>query len=1122
MGGGGVGIVQEEEEEVVQGQDGIGVGGLRTASASLGMMLGDVKEEEIHPSDTESDGVVMAEPSAQWLQLVDPISRIASRVVEDADNLEDDRKVVLPEVHSPIKGCVETFPAANSGVEPTNPVVNSLVDDIYVRDPRQDARPTYSAATRSHLSCPLSTYSRHVLVEDTRQFGSKDSARMSRWKEEQKGTFSRGRCHHSPVGPRHGVNVLDEPSHYYGVREPAASSRWYVGNGGGEVQELNLVPDLAPPVVVLVPGMHWDPADRQDWEERATGRRIRRRMMSEATMTTTVKSPRQKLKKSPMSTKPAKKKKSPKAKKDPADTKPCAWCGKSGDHTKISKKCAMYPQYLAQVKAGYKPYPGRTLTDGEMAAVQDSGPKEVFTMKMKLLTFLRKDNDGDEATQLFRRRFRAYLCTQNRDVIPDANMIRLLCQGISPLDVGGNASSSVERQPSVAAIDDLFELRVPNRRDRSSVFIGRFKRLIVLLIEHSEVEMSRKRKGAVGNAILSQFVWEEARAYAQVNNQDFQAPRMPLYVRPYNVFTVAGNINDMTAEQKDFVNHEVLHVIDQVERGAALPEDAQGVVLPLCRTNFGTGKFDDKRWRRYYYAHAYIVERTESLLEHRRPHPDLSPQPTNVTQGACWKAFTSKAKELDLALSMTATKKIVGAVRALIKLRQPEKFQNFRHKMLTENRGLLEAGTYDPDPKKLFEARGLGRGHALLPLHGFRAQYLQVDTTNLIEMLSDLLYKENLPWPNFGDVVDVDLQAPAAQEEVRPRNAHQFETRVNRKNLWPFLFRPDKIIGLQPWRVDGVPGRDTKRVFRQSIMTNGVGVSLICERPRGQKQPGLTAAGATFRESTQFVAIDPGLRSVMTGVRFPIVDPTGHEWANTAGADLMEREPVEADRIYLSSRANEIEKFKITSGYWHHEAFHNRAQEDRKQLDQTFDRQNPQKLQDLRNLPVGKTVRSGNIGSYILEHLKRFTILYNHQTTYRKTNFEVFRHTARAFNDVCKQVVGDATDVVVAYGAGGFGATLQMTRSGRRAIPVAGLRKALKCFKGVQLVLVDEFRTSKVCSRCWVVEEDNEKIWMKVILWKEDERAIGVEEDEREEDASVVGLHEVGARAEGAADVSTE
>jgi hypothetical protein len=98
-------------------------------------------------------------------------------------------------------------------------------------------------------------------------------------------------------------------------------------------------------------------------------------------------------------------------------------------------------------------------------------------------------------------------------------------------------------------------------------------------------------------------------------------------------------------------------------------------------------------------------------------------------------------------------------------------------------------------------------------------------------------------------------------------------------------------------------------------------------------------------------------------------------------------------------------------------------------------------------------------------------------------------------------------DVVVAYGAGQFASSMK----GKRGAPVKRFLKHLRRY--VTVVLVDEFRTSRVCSKCWLkkrggsvpdsVEEVEEQADSGVILeaLEEDEGGGGVDLERAEEEA---------------------
>ncbi|KAK9359735.1 hypothetical protein V1504DRAFT_476706 [Lipomyces starkeyi] len=112
--------------------------------------------------------------------------------------------------------------------------------------------------------------------------------------------------------------------------------------------------------------------------------------------------------------------------------------------------------------------------------------------------------------------------------------------------------------------------------------------------------------------------------------------------------------------------------------------------------------------------------------------------------------------------------------------------------------------------------------------------------------------------------------------------------------------------------------------------------------------------------------------------------------------------------------------------------------------------------------------------------LSAFPILFEHYKNERPLRWKTYRREQKALHGICMRIKGNKQakkeDVVVAYGAGQFGSTM----NGKRAAPVKKLRKHL--WRYVTVVPVDEYRTSRVCSkhneeqreRTGLGEEENE------------------------------------------------
>ncbi|KAK9361240.1 hypothetical protein V1504DRAFT_433066 [Lipomyces starkeyi] len=110
--------------------------------------------------------------------------------------------------------------------------------------------------------------------------------------------------------------------------------------------------------------------------------------------------------------------------------------------------------------------------------------------------------------------------------------------------------------------------------------------------------------------------------------------------------------------------------------------------------------------------------------------------------------------------------------------------------------------------------------------------------------------------------------------------------------------------------------------------------------------------------------------------------------------------------------------------------------------------------------------------------------------------WNTYRREQKALHGICMRIKGNKQakkeDVVVAYGAGQFGSTM----NGKRAAPVKKLRKHLRRY--VTVVLVDEHRTSRVCSK------HNEEQRARTGLGEEEDESGGssstAETEMREED----------------------
>ena len=170
--------------------------------------------------------------------------------------------------------------------------------------------------------------------------------------------------------------------------------------------------------------------------------------------------------------------------------------------------------------------------------------------------------------------------------------------------------------------------------------------------------------------------------------------------------------------------------------------------------------------------------------------------------------------------------------------------------------------------------------------------------------------------------------------------------------------------------------------------------------------------------------------------------------------------------VLADDRAKQI---AVSSAMWHDLAFHNAATKIRhRRLREELARGvNVREIET--GLPTGKTCQVNRYGDRIREVAQCFRQLFRFYMRMRRVRWRTYQREQRALHQICLHIKGDRhakrSDVVVAFGAASFGSAMR----GVRGVPVKKFRKYLARY--VTLVLVDEFRTSRVCSHLCALEE---------------------------------------------------
>jgi hypothetical protein len=157
----------------------------------------------------------------------------------------------------------------------------------------------------------------------------------------------------------------------------------------------------------------------------------------------------------------------------------------------------------------------------------------------------------------------------------------------------------------------------------------------------------------------------------------------------------------------------------------------------------------------------------------------------------------------------------------------------------------------------------------------------------------------------------------------------------------------------------------------------------------------------------------------------------------------------------------------ISGALWHDLSYHNeaRAIHDRLQDNSGFDVHQVES-----SIATPKTRRVDQYLEHTRQSIGNFQRLYAHYKQERWSRWKTYRCEQKALHKLSMRVKGNRRakreDVVVAYGSATW-----PTRKGMRSVPVKKFLKYLSRY--VTVVLVNEYRTSRECSKCW------EERWLK-------------------------------------------
>jgi len=333
------------------------------------------------------------------------------------------------------------------------------------------------------------------------------------------------------------------------------------------------------------------------------------------------------------------------------------------------------------------------------------------------------------------------------------------------------------------------------------------------------------------------------------------------------------------------------------------------------------------------------------------------------------------------------------------------------------------------------------RTFSLMPLKsGFIHSHVRMERGDLREILNLLERDERKVL-----LESIRSQLPPSQADClaylnkvfEPKILKSKKVKVNKYTITSEMFSLKyKWIGDLIWRYFVKPNQERgKKFFAYQWSTNGYEACLTYQVPK-------TAAellNATIDEYAlppnlawcdRTVAIDPGRRDIVTAVwderdvngKMKSVHESTAEYRKHA--KITEASKYNADLIAREPEFKEV-------------------------------------LQELPSMKTSDTQALLEGIRYRLEYRDRLMTFYN-QKQYRAKRFKTFIYTQKALHGVCKRLKGDSKTPCFALGdwsnqSPGF-------FKGSPTAPLKKFRKVLKRYGPV--VLVDEFKTSQICSKC--------------------------------------------------------
>ncbi|TMW56830.1 hypothetical protein Poli38472_006840 [Pythium oligandrum] len=371
------------------------------------------------------------------------------------------------------------------------------------------------------------------------------------------------------------------------------------------------------------------------------------------------------------------------------------------------------------------------------------------------------------------------------------------------------------------------------------------------------------------------------------------------------------------------------------------------------------------------------------------------------------------------------------------------------------------------------------RAFSLFPVAtSYTASHIKINSATLAGLCSRVKKKD----PETGDDCSITKWWGVDHIKIDPNAFGQEKWTVMRKafDIDEFeTLRPDTNVTKEAFRRMPVEEKyaHASHLFANQVTTDGYGASVLLFRPKNELDEAEKQLGRLVPEEYRpdvVIGLDPGMRSVCTAVR---EDLTQHKRVRRRSVRKKQQRKKSWIRRYGGPRhKNGRDIIEVHAKEYRHLAGFRK----RRAWEEGLRKSNPEYEKVIIAMPSFKTSR-------YKVYLERLQYFWSHadflldfcwEKPFLKWKFFNKRHARIAVDALAARIVPDPSrQTCIAYGNWSRRDGIK----GHASSPVKGLKQALA--KRAKVVILDEFKTSKLCSTChcelspvsYLVEPDLDK-----------------------------------------------